>query len=175
MLQNSSKLYTHCILLCCANTCDIKIEVRHLKLKIPRVNVQCTLRKNKYKNRSLEKIRLQCTLIKILKASIKNEIFIIFANSNYISILECIYGYYGKKCKKRCSENCYVTRQCNGVTGQCNRGCKPGWTTTTCKQSRYFGKLLVVSIRVLRNRPIPLIYLLIKICIHIFLYLSNMS
>lgn len=62
-----------------------------------------------------------------------------------MSILECSSGYYGKNCENRCSENCYMTGRCDRVTGQCNRGCKPGWTTKTCKQSRYFGKLLIVK------------------------------
>lgn len=70
---------------------------------------------------------------------------VFFVISNYMSILECSYGYYGKNCEKRCSDNCYVTRRCDRATGQCYRGCKRGWTTTTCNQSRYFGELLDVK------------------------------
>lgn len=55
-----------------------------------------------------------------------------------MSILACADGYYGKKCKNECSENCDVPKQCDKVTGRCQNGCKPGWTTTTCKQSMYF-------------------------------------
>lgn len=55
-----------------------------------------------------------------------------------MSILECELGYYGKNCENRCSENCNVPRRCNRVTGQCNEGCKAGWYTITCKESRYF-------------------------------------
>nr|XP_022311254.1 uncharacterized protein LOC111116548 [Crassostrea virginica] len=47
---------------------------------------------------------------------------------------ECHEGYYGKNCVKKCSENCYVTRRCNRFTGQCEGGCKAGWTGNTCSQ-----------------------------------------
>lgn len=55
-----------------------------------------------------------------------------------MTFLACPDGYYGKKCENECSENCKVTKRCNTVTGHCEVGCKPGWTTKTCKQSMYF-------------------------------------
>lgn len=107
-----------------------------------------------------------------------------FVNSNYMSILECPhYGYYGKNCENRCSVNCYVTRGCDRVTGRCKRGCKPGWTTATCKQSRYFGELLDVKATIVKHfehtchkESTHTLHLYVYIiCIHILLYLSNMS
>lgn len=106
-----------------------------------------------------------------------------FVNSNYMSILDCPNGYYGKNCENRCSDNCYMTRLCYIGTGHCYRGCKPGWTTTTCNQSRYFGERLNVKATIVKHFEHTCfeesththhLYVYI-ICVHIFLYLSNMS
>lgn len=51
------------------------------------------------------------------------------------TVVVCKSGYYGKECKQQCSINCNVTTQCNKVTGQCEGGCKPGWTGNTCDHS----------------------------------------
>lgn len=50
---------------------------------------------------------------------------------------ECQLGYYGENCGNQCSENCNVTSRCDRFTGNCNRGCKLGWTGNTCDQSEY--------------------------------------
>lgn len=59
-------------------------------------------------------------------------------NMNRLYILVCEIGYYGKNCDNRCSEYCFLPRQCDRVRGQCNGGCQPGWYTKTCEQSRCF-------------------------------------
>lgn len=46
----------------------------------------------------------------------------------------CESGYYGKDCRHQSSINCYVPTHCNKFTGQCEGGCKPGWTGSTCNQ-----------------------------------------
>lgn len=96
-----------------------------------------------------------------------------FVNSNYMSILVCSYGYYGNSCENRCSDNCLVTRLCHMATGRCLRGCKPGWTSTTCKQSRYFGERLDVKATIVKHFE----HTCFKESTHThhFLYLSNMS
>lgn len=50
--------------------------------------------------------------------------------------LGCPLGYYGKNCLNQCSKNCNFTRRCDSVTGQCDGGCKPGWVSITCDQSK---------------------------------------
>lgn len=55
---------------------------------------------------------------------------------NLIFFTECRDGFYGKSCVHQCSENCYVTRRCDKITGKCFKGCKPGWRTDTCDQSK---------------------------------------
>ena len=52
-------------------------------------------------------------------------------------ILECDPGFYGKHCIHNCSENCNVAGSCDRFFGECEGGCKPGWTGITCKQSVY--------------------------------------
>nr|XP_034322514.1 multiple epidermal growth factor-like domains protein 10 [Crassostrea gigas] len=47
---------------------------------------------------------------------------------------ECPSGLYGKNCNQQCSSNCFVTNNCNRFTGQCDKGCKPGWIGSTCDQ-----------------------------------------
>lgn len=63
-----------------------------------------------------------------------------------VHLLECPIGYYGRNCLQQCSENCYVTSRCDRVTGQCDRGCKPGWRTITCDKSKIFVSLCDQSV-----------------------------
>lgn len=49
-----------------------------------------------------------------------------------ITIVECIKVYFGKNCSHQCSVNCYMVYSCDRYTGQCEEGCKPGWTGDTC-------------------------------------------
>lgn len=55
---------------------------------------------------------------------------------NY-KFLACQSGYFGYNCSYQCSPNCNVTNNCDRFTGQCDGGCKPGWTGITCDQSKY--------------------------------------
>lgn len=52
-------------------------------------------------------------------------------------IAGCPSGQYGKNCLDTCSENCIVASKCDRFTGQCEGGCKQGWTGTTCDQGKY--------------------------------------
>lgn len=36
-----------------------------------------------------------------------------------------------------CSENCIETGRCDRFTGNCEGGCKSGWTGTTCANGKY--------------------------------------
>lgn len=56
------------------------------------------------------------------------------SESNYLFTLECPAGYYGNDCRYHCSLNCDVTSICDKSSGQCEGGCKPGWTGATCDQ-----------------------------------------
>lgn len=62
--------------------------------------------------------------------------------STYFFTPECQSGYYGNDCSNQCSINCDVARTCNRFTGQCNEGCKQGWSGDTCDQSKCFTILL---------------------------------
>lgn len=53
-------------------------------------------------------------------------------NLNYMFILDCLDGYYGKNCENRCSDNCYMFRLCYIGMGYCYRGCKLGWIIIMC-------------------------------------------
>lgn len=64
---------------------------------------------------------------------------------DHFKILECVNGYYGKNCDNKCSRHCFVSRQCDSVTGQCYGGCQTGWYTKTCEQSKCFDTFLVQS------------------------------
>lgn len=57
-----------------------------------------------------------------------------FKNYTFVA---CQSGYFGYNCSYQCSPNCKVTNNCDRFTGQCDRGCKPGWTGVTCDQSKY--------------------------------------
>lgn len=58
---------------------------------------------------------------------------LVFVNQ-YSFYLECPPGYYGNDCRYQCSLNCNVRNSCDISTGQCEGGCKPGWTGNTCNQ-----------------------------------------
>lgn len=49
----------------------------------------------------------------------------------------CVSGNYGKNCSDQCSLNCDVIRNCDRVTGECDKGCKPGWIGNTCDQGKF--------------------------------------
>lgn len=59
--------------------------------------------------------------------------------------LDCPNGQFGKDCMNSCSENCIETSRCDRFTGQCEGGCKPGWTGTTCVIGKYHHFLYVCN------------------------------
>lgn len=48
----------------------------------------------------------------------------------------CVSGYYGKNCSNQCSINCDMASSCDKLTGECDRGCKPGWSGIHCDQGK---------------------------------------
>lgn len=56
------------------------------------------------------------------------------------TVVVCKSGYHGKNCSYQCSINCEMIRdemiKCDRFTGECDSGCKPGWTGTTCDQCK---------------------------------------
>lgn len=72
-------------------------------------------------------------IILLLNLTSMNFIYKMCINS---FTLGCPSGYYGKNCSyHQCSKNCKVVNDCDRFTGQCDGGCKPGWTGITCDQS----------------------------------------
>lgn len=63
-------------------------------------------------------------------------------NVRMIFFVVCVSGYYGKNCNNQCSINCYMNRSCDRVTGECDGGCKPGWTGINCDWGKYNLSLL---------------------------------
>lgn len=57
---------------------------------------------------------------------------------NNKQLVECQQGHYGRDCSQTCSTNCHIENQCNRFNGECDEGCKPGWTGITCDQSKTF-------------------------------------
>ncbi|XP_062571487.1 multiple epidermal growth factor-like domains protein 10 isoform X1 [Saccostrea cucullata] len=55
----------------------------------------------------------------------------------YLCNETCPVGRYGNNCLDICSINCgvplcYICGRCNRVTGECQRGCQPGWKDMRC-------------------------------------------
>lgn len=61
------------------------------------------------------------------------------AKNTFVYVLECPPGSYGENCGYTCSNNCYMDNVCNRFNGQCELGCKAGWTGISCDQ----GKVIV--------------------------------
>lgn len=79
----------------------------------------------------------------IIKIKIKNHNLILLGiylryDTCKWTVVVCQPGYYGEDCKQQCNINCNVTTQCHKVTGQCEGGCKPGWTGNMCDHSMDF-------------------------------------
>lgn len=64
----------------------------------------------------------------------------IYLNVCFIQI-ECVIGWYGENCNRRCAGHCKDGTTCNHVTGQCNEGCDTGWTGYMCDKGIFFSVL----------------------------------
>lgn len=60
------------------------------------------------------------------------------AKNTFVYVLECPPVFYGENCGYTCSNNCYMDNICNRSTGQCELGCKAGWTGILCNQGKVF-------------------------------------
>ena len=49
---------------------------------------------------------------------------------------ECADGYFGVKCKQRCSPHCGGDGLCDKVTGQCLTGCHSGYYGNKCDEGK---------------------------------------
>lgn len=49
-----------------------------------------------------------------------------------INVVECLFGFFGKDCLNKCSENCMNFVSCDRFIGYCNGGCKFGWIGNKC-------------------------------------------
>lgn len=50
---------------------------------------------------------------------------------------ECDDGIYGYNCVNNCSGHCINNSPCNKQTGQCDKGCNPGYTNSKCNKGKY--------------------------------------
>lgn len=53
----------------------------------------------------------------------------------HILVTECDDGTYGYNCVNNCSGDCLNDYPCNKQTGNCDRGCSPGYTGDKCRKS----------------------------------------
>lgn len=53
-----------------------------------------------------------------------------------MTVTECNDGNHGYDCVNNCSGHCFNNTPCNKQTGQCDRGCKPGYTNNDCNNGR---------------------------------------
>lgn len=51
--------------------------------------------------------------------------------------IDCNDGTFGYNCTNNCSSHCLNDSSCNKQTGQCDRGCKPGYTFDNCSKGMY--------------------------------------
>lgn len=50
-------------------------------------------------------------------------------------VLACDNGTYGYNCVNKCNGHCLNDSPCKKQTGQCYRGCKPGYKYSNCSKS----------------------------------------
>lgn len=55
---------------------------------------------------------------------------------------ECVNGWYGNNCSQQCVGHCRDNTACNHVTGQCEKGCTPGWTGLLCEKGTFINNSL---------------------------------
>lgn len=55
-------------------------------------------------------------------------------------VIECDDGTYGYNCVNTCSVHCVNDSHCNKQTGNCDRGCNPGYTYSDCEKGGFIDK-----------------------------------
>lgn len=60
--------------------------------------------------------------------------FILLLLSFFGDCLECPQGLYGRNCSNKCSEKCFIYKDCNIKTGVCFGGCAVGWKPPLCNE-----------------------------------------
>lgn len=63
--------------------------------------------------------------------------FILLLLSFFGDCLECPQGFYGRNCSNKCSEKCFIYKDCNIKTGVCFGGCAVGWKPPLCNEGTY--------------------------------------
>lgn len=63
--------------------------------------------------------------------------FILLLLSFFGDCLECPQGLYGRNCSNKCSEKCFIYKDCNIKTGVCFGGCAVGWKPPLCNEGTY--------------------------------------
>lgn len=61
--------------------------------------------------------------------------FILLLLSFFGDCLECPQGLYGRNCSNKCSEKCFIYKDCNIKTGVCFGGCAVGWKPPLCNEA----------------------------------------
>lgn len=62
-------------------------------------------------------------------------------------IAECSPGRFGKNCEQNCSDNCEGDlKLCNGTTGECVAGCRPGYDGLKCGMGKGHVKVNIFRI-----------------------------
>ena len=56
----------------------------------------------------------------------------------FYSLLGCLSGYYGYRCKEACSGHCFNNTICDTIDGKCSDGCQPGYIGKLCNDSKIF-------------------------------------
>lgn len=58
--------------------------------------------------------------------------------------LECDFGTFGYNCVNNCSGHCLNNTSCNKQTGQCDKGCNPGYTSGDCNKGKTTDRCIYV-------------------------------
>lgn len=54
------------------------------------------------------------------------------------TLTECHDGTFGFNCVNNCSDHCSNDSLCIKQTGNCDRGCNPGYINSDCGKSKFF-------------------------------------
>ena len=67
-----------------------------------------------------------------------------FTSCFHFSMIVCDAGYYGISCQYNCSGNCLDGEECNRESGNCSKGCEPGFMGTDCVASNLENFLIII-------------------------------